>query len=308
MRLGIIGALCFFIMQSGFAKQHDIPPQTKPIPAFTAIKIRGNINVNLHTGYQKPALTLMGNPEDLSNIKIEVVDGVLYVSLKTQAVPYVPVSADIRTRYLNGIEYYGTGTITGDQLRAHLSRLIIDNRGPTTLKGQIALSYVEIRGDGFTEISQISSRHLHVKLAEHAKLKLNGFAALKHLEMQGSSWFSLAWVKTPTLLLCASDKAYIELAGIVNKLDAQLSNSAKLNARYLRIRRAFVKTRDNSVAEISAVDHQHTLATDASDIRFYNLPKMKTDFMNHDGAVLDMRDFNTAFAEEPRPYDNYNRP
>ncbi len=308
MRAWILGLTCLFLIHGGYAKPQHSPAQTMPIPLFTAVKIHGNINVNLHTGYNKPALTLIGNPEDLANIKIEVVEGVLYLSLKDPALPYEPVSADIRTHYLNGLEYHGTGTITGEHLRANLERLLIDNHGSTTLKGTVLLSYVEIRGDGFTHISGVTSRHLHVKLAEHAKLQLTGFAALKHLEMQGSSWFSLAWVKTPTLIVCASDKAYIELAGIVNKLDAQLWNSAKFNARFLRARRAFVKTHDNSVAEIAATAHQHTLATDASDIRFYNLPDMKTDFMNFDGAVLDMRAFNTAFVEEPRAYDNYNRP
>lgn len=308
MRAWIVGVTCLFLIHSSHAQPIQSPTQTMPIPSFSAVKIHGNVNINLHTGYNRPALTLMGDPKDLANVKIEVVEDVLFISLKEPSSPNKSISADIRTRYLNGLEYHGTGIITGERLRANLERLIIDNHGSTTLKGTVLLSYVNIRGDGLTQISGVKSRHLHVKLAEHAKLRLTGVAALKHLEMEGDSWFSLAWLKTPTLILCASNKAYIELAGIVNKLDAQLWNSAKLNARYLRARRAFVKTHDNSVAEIAATAHQHTLATDASDIRFYNLPDMKTDFMNFDGAVLDMRAFNTAFDEEPRAYDNYNRP
>lgn len=308
MRSWILGCVSLLLTHSGYTAPQYSPTQTMQIPSFTAVKIRGNINVNLHTGYNKPALTLRGNPTDLAKIKFKVMEGVLYISLKKPSSPDDSISVDIRTRYLNCLEYHGKGTITGEHLRANLERLIIDNRGATTLKGTILLSYVEIKGHGLTQISEVTSRHLHVKLGEHAKLKLYGFAALKHLEMEGHSWFSLAWIKTPTLIVCASDKAYIELAGIVNKLDAQLWNSAKFNARFLRARRAFVKTHDNSVAEISALEHQHTLATDASDIRFYNLPDMKTDFMNFDGAVLDMRAFNTTFVDEPRPYDNYNRP
>jgi hypothetical protein len=308
MRAWIVGIAYLFLIHSSHAQPIKTPPQHLAIPSFSAVKIRGIMNVNLHTGYSTPALTLMGDPKDLANVKIEVVEDVLFISLKEPASPNNVLSVDIRTRYLNGLEYHGTGTITGDHLRANLERLVIDNHGPTTLKGTVLLSYVNIRGDGLTQISGVKSRHLHVKLAEHAKLRLTGLAALKHLEMEGNSWFSLAWIKTPTLILCASDKAYIELAGIVNKFDAKLQGSAKLNARYLRARRAFVKTHDNSVAEIAAIAHQHTLATDASDIRFYNLPDMKTDFMNFDGAVLDMRAFNTAYDEEPRAYDNYNRP
>lgn len=308
MRAWMAGITCFFLIHSAHAEPYYASTQPMPIPSFTAVNIKGNINVNLHTGYKDPAFTLKGDPKDLADIKVGVVSGVLFLSSKERGQAYGPISVDIRTRYLNGLTYQGSGTITGARLRANLEQLIIDNHGSTTLKGTILLRHVDIQGNGITQISGVTSRHLHVKLGDHAKLRLMGFAALKHLEMAGNSWFSLAWVKTPTLIVCASDKAYIELAGIVNKLDAQLWNSAKLNARFLRAKRAFVKTHDNSVAEIATTAHQHTLATDASDIRFYNLPNMKTDFMNFDGAVLDMRAFNTTFVDEPRPYDNYNRP
>ena len=121
--------------------------------------------------------------------------------------------------------------------------------------------------------------------------------------MDDHTWFSLSWVKTPTLIVRGSNKAFIQLAGIANKLDVELWDFSQLNARYLRARRAFVKTHDNSVAKISTTSHQHLLATDASDIRQYNLPAMKTDFMAMEGAILDMRAFNTAFVEEPTPYN-----
>lgn len=309
MRAWILGLACLCFIHSSYAKLSDVRTQNRVTPSFNAVHIHGNINVHLHTGYRHSALTLKGDPDDLAEIKVEVIDGVLHLSLKNPTMPYYgPISADIRTHYLNGLEYHGRGTITANHLRANLERLIIDNHGSTTLKGTILLRYVDIKGDGLTQINQVTSRHLHVKLADHAHLQLNGFAALKHLEMKGSSWFSLAWVKTTTLILCASDKARIELAGIVNQFDAQLWNAAKLNARYLRARRAFVKTHDNSIAEISATTHQHTLATEASDIRFYHLPDMKTDFMNFDGAVLDMRPLETALGDEPRAYDDYNLP
>ena len=87
-------------------------------------------------------------------------------------------------------------------------------------------------------------------------------------------------------------------------MEVELWNHADFNGRYLRASRAFVKTHDNSVAKISAVRRQHTLASDASDIYFYNLPEMRTDFMAYDGAVLDMRDWNLLCEQE---YTIYNK-
>ena len=204
---------------------------------------------------------------------------------------------------MNGLVYHGKGNISGEHLRANLERAVIDNQGSTVLRGTVLLGYLEVLGGGDTQISGVTSRRLHVKISGDSKLRLTGVAALKRLDMKGKSWFSLSWEKSPTLIVRACDKAYIEIAGIVNKLDGVIWNSAQLNTRYLRARRVYMKTHDYSVAQISATRHQHTLAMDASDIRFYNLPEMKTDFMVFDGAVLDMRAFDTAFVEEPTPYN-----
>jgi hypothetical protein len=165
------------------------------------------------------------------------------------------------------------------------------------------LRYVDIHGSGYTQVGGVTSPHLHVTLSDQAKLKLTGRAHLKRLDMSGSSWFSLSWEEGSTLIVHATDKAYIQIAGIINKLDVAITDFAQFNGRFLRAKRAFVKTHGNSVAKISTLNHQHLLAADASDIRTYHLPEMKTDFMSYDGAVLDMRAFNTEFVQEPTPFN-----
>ena len=106
------------------------------------------------------------------------------------------------------------------------------------------------------------------------------------------------------MVVRARDQSFIQLAGAVGKLDVELWGKACFRGRYLRADRAFVKTHDVSVAEISAVKRQHTLANDASDIHFYNVSTMKADFMGFDGAVLDMRDLGLPFTQE---YTRYNK-
>lgn len=296
---------CFFVAHFSYSQPNIVPQSNySTLKPFTAVKVVGDINLNLHTGYFSPSVVMSGAPEDLSHVHLQVSrTGVLCIEVKDDVHFIGPVSADIRTRYLNGLTYSGNGSITGTRLRANLERVVITNKGPTVLSGVVRLGYLEVLGPGYIQMSGVISPHLHVKLSRQAKVKLTGIAALRRLDMDGTSWFSMSWVKTPTLIVRATGKAYIQLAGIVNKLDAEISDFAQLNARYLRARRAFVKTHGNSVAKIAATHHQHTLATDASDIRFYNLPEMRSDFMAFDGAVLDLRLFNTAFVKEPTAYN-----
>lgn len=312
MRIFIIA--CIFSAHASYSQPSTSAPemlrhrsQTWLFPSFSSVNIVGNFNVQLHTGYANTAVVLSGSEAALENAELGVIDGVLTLSLKKPKLDCGPITANIRTRYLNGLIYHGNGNISGQHLRANLERAVIDTRGETVLNGTILLGYLEVLGGGYTQIGGATSRRLHVKVSENSKLRLKGVVALKRLDMKGKSWFSLFWEKSPTLIVRACDQASIEIAGIVNKLDGEVWNSAKLNARYLRARRVYMKTHDYSVALISATRHQHTLAADSSDIRFYNLPEMKTDFMAGDGAVLDMRAFDTSFVEEPEPYTPYNK-
>ena len=97
--------------------------------------------------------------------------------------------------------------------------------------------------------------------------------------------------------------AFVQLAGIADRLDVELWGNARFRGRYLRANTLFVKTHDSSLAEVSAVKRQHTLASGSSDIHFYNIPQLKTDLMAFNGAVLDMRDWNNPWTQE---YNQYN--
>lgn len=278
--------------------------QKRNVPAFTRVKVIGNIDVNLHTGYQRPHVVLHGDARDLALLKVTVSDSQLRLSLDKTYPHYGRVRVDINSRYLNVFEYHGVGIIRGKGLNSRLLDLIIENQGPTTLQGQLGVHYLYITGNGYSQIQGIQSPDLKIKLAGQAKVKLVGVVHLTHLNMKGDSWLSFYWVKSDFLSIRGYDKSFIQLAGAVDKLDVELWNQSRFNGRYLRAQRSFVKTHHESVAEISAVKRQHTLATDISDIRFFNIPNMKTDFMAFGGAVLDMRDLASPYVQE---YSQYNK-
>lgn len=286
-----------------------IPPpakkalQHRQLPAFNKVTVEGNVNVSLHTGYSHPKLILHGDPTDLLQVKTVVTGSSLLISVGKGYPRCGPITAEIRGRYLNAFNYRGVGTITGNNLHSGLLDLSIDNPGRTTLGGRIFLRKLSVSGGGYTQISGISSQNLQLSIQDKSKVQLSGTVNITRLNLDSDAWLGMYWIKSNSLIVRAKGHSVVQLAGVVGKLDVELCEQAQFKGRYLRAGRAFVKTRDKAVAEISAVRRQHTLATDASDIYFYNIPTMRTDFMAYNGAVLDMRDW-SLFMQE---YDRYNK-
>ena len=304
--------ICFVILAVGCMRSSDmqasdvtqISQQNRNVPAFTRVYVDGALNVSLHTGYSHPHVIVKGDTRDLAFVTVTVVDGALHVKLREGYPRHGGVQVEIDRRYLNSFEYHGSGIVTGNHLRTSLLDVVIDNEGKTTLVGRIGLRKLIVSGRGYTEIDGINSQSLLIKFSGNPKVRLAGFVNLTSLDMSDDGWLTMYWIKSKALTVRGHGKAFIQLAGGVGKLDVELWDKARFKGRYLRAQYAFVKTHGQSVAEISAVKRQHTLASDTSDIRFYNIPVMKADFMGSDGAVLDLRDLRPPFIQE---YDQYNK-
>lgn len=274
------------------------------MPVFNQVVVQGRMDVSLHTGYRKPQIILRGDPRDLAQLSTAVKDNTLLVGLTPGYPKFGLVSIDIRGRYLNSFIYNGAGQIRGPRLNTGLLDISITNTGQTRLGGNINLRKLEVNGSGYTEIVGIKSQNLQVSLNGKPHVKLVGLVRLSTLNLTGDGSLGLYWVKSDMLTIRSKGKTFIQLAGVANKLDLELWGTSQFNGRYLRVKRLFAKTHDKSIAEITALDRQHTLATDSSDIRFYEIPEMKADFMGFNGAVLDMRDWNNPVMEE---YTRYNK-
>ncbi len=280
--------------------------QNVQVSSFTRATVNGRFNVTLHTGASRSQLILRGDPRDLSHVQSKVVNGVLYVSAPKDTPQFGGLQVDIYTRYLNAFEYHGAGLVMGAGLRVSLLDLVIDNPGQTRLAGRIGLHSLDVKGGGYTQIAGINSPNLQLKIADNSQVKLAGRVNLTELNLKdkhSGGRLSVYWVKSRALVVRGGGKSFIQLAGVVDKLDVELWDQSHFNGRYLRAERAFIKTHDQSLADISAVKRQHTLAMDTSDIHFYNLSTLRTDYMADMGAVLDFRDHGTPFEQEYTPYN-----
>lgn len=305
--------LIFFLLTACTPYKAKITPAAPPaikikqmrrVPTFNQVDVQGQINVNLHTGYQQPLVILNGDARDLAAVELRVINNTLHLVAAKGYPLHGPIHADIRGRYLNRLIAKDTPIITGTQLRTRLLDVYLINTGNVRLGGSIGLGMLDITGKGFTQINGLSSQNLKLHFQESPKVQLSGVANLTLLTMQGNSSLSLYWVKTDTLTVRAGHKASIQLAGAVNKLDVELWGNARFKGRYLRAQRSFVKTHDHAVAEISTAKHQSNFATGSSDIYYYNLPNTRAGFMAFDGSILDMREWNQF---ELKDFTRYNK-
>ena len=279
--------------------------QTRSMATFNQVDVHGRININLHTGYKKPQLILRGDARDLIQLQTIVQNGTLYINLGSGYPQHGEVNIDVRGRFLNKFRYEGAGIIIGDQLNTRFLDLYLANQGSTRLGGSLGIQELIVKGNGEVRISGISSYNMQIHLIGSPKVQLSGTVNLAELNIDGNGWLSLYWVKSKNLLIKAKKSARIQLAGIANHLEVELWGSAQFKGRYLRAQRSFVKTHDKSVAEISSVNHQSSLATDVSDIYYYNIPNTRADFMAFDGSVLDMRDLTSPYLNQK--YTRYNQ-
>jgi formylmethanofuran dehydrogenase subunit C len=287
------------------------PPVTKKairyhrLSAVDKIEVEGNFNVNLHTGYKHPEIRFRGEANDLKQITFEPRGNALVIRMGKGYPHNGVVFADIRTTNLSSFTYKGRGKVVGASIRARLLDLSIDNPGKTIFSGAIVLRKLEASGGGYVQVSPIATRCLQLTISGNTKVSLGGGVMdLAKLTIDGNVGLCLPRVISHGLIIQGKGKACIQLAGAVDKLDVELWDSALFKGRYLRAKRAFVKTHDKAVADMTAVNHQHTFATDASDIYFYKIPNTKADFMACDGSVLDMRDWDPY---DFRDYDRYNK-
>lgn len=288
----------------------DTRPTGKPtteyrkVAAFNQVDVQGRMNVQLHTGYREPRVVLRGDPRDLVQVKTTVQSNTVYISIGNGFPQHGPVTADIQGRFLNRVHYVGAGTISGNRLNTRLLDMSITNPGTTRLQGTIGLRRLEVNGGGLVQINGVTGSALQVHFTGSPKVQLHGMVNLTRLDLDGGGWLSLYWVKSNNLIINAKKSAKIQLAGKVNRLEVELWGNANFKGRYLRAQRTFVKTHDWSVAEISSVNHQSNLATDASNIFYYNIPNTRADFMAYNGSVLDMREWGQHDFED---FTRYNK-
>jgi len=283
--------------------------QQRTFAPFTRLRIDGSVDVTLHNA-SRASITIQGSKFDIDALKICEKDGFLRINMGLGYPHGGHIHIDVYTPKLTTFIYRGTGTIQANPLRTPTLDLDIKNNGKTTLKGAFYIRNVILRGN-----SDVFLEHPHypktltnqprvsIKMSQKSHLRMVGFIRLYKLTLLNDSVISAYWIDSDDLQVCAKDHAYVQLGGAVDRLEVNLTGEARFNGRYLRSKRVFAKTFGHSTAQINAVKQQHTLASDDSNIYYYNIPDAKADFMAYQGAVLDRREWGLFMQE----FNKYNK-
>lgn len=273
--------------------------QTKVFRPFDQIRVEGPFNVSLHTGFKQPKVVLSGDMTSFSQIHMLVRNGVLFIGCDTGCSKKGPFSLRIQTHHLRSFAYRGKGTIVGKKLHTTQLNLDIKNRGVSELGGRLGLRQVKISGGGYVTLTGVEAKHLNLWVTDRSKAQLAGKITLGGLILDDGSWVSLHWLRANQLKIRARDKTVVQMAGVAKLIDVELWDHAQFKGRYLKTEQTYVKTHDFALAEITTTEHQHTLATDSSDIYFYRVPETKANYMAYEGSVLDLRLFNPKLQHDP---------
>lgn len=257
---------------------------------FSAVDVSGPISVQINAGSRRYALQLVGDTASLSHVYAAVREGVLYLGLQPHTKPTQVgnVLAKVYMPQLSLLRYNGTGGVSGSNLTGPLS-VSAGGSGDIILVGKnIDVRDVYTAGSVNVHILGVNSTSLNVYEGGTGNINLAGTAVLQSVTYNGNGTLSIEWVNTSNIKVVGAGKGRIFLAGVTNFLDATLSDYMFLDARYLHANRVLVNTRNHARADVWPQDNLTALATDGSNIYYYNDPTFEGGYMRTKGAVLRM--------------------
>jgi hypothetical protein len=115
----------------------------------------------------------------------------------------------------------------------------------------------------------------HLAVIDHhpGNLTLRGTYPIAQITKTAPGLIDIRWIKSDKLQILATHGAHIRVSGTVNHLRAQLADNSRLDAKHLRAQHAWIRTQDNSVAEVFAIKVLNAFANENSLIDYYKHPK-----------------------------------
>lgn len=269
---------------------------------FDGVLVKGDITVRLHHTRGQSYAVAKGDPRDLAYFEFKIDKGVLKICVGKGFPHFANMVVDVWVNDLHCLKQYGFSKVSGRNLYSSGLHLLAKGQEPVILSGHLKVDIIQAMLNSKVQIDGIQSKHLILDIRQHADVKLKGVVGISHLTMADDSHLNLYWMKTNQIKIILKDRAHVHIAGKVLILDLEMFDQSFFAGRHLRANRAFVKTHQRAIAEISVERSQHTFALDQSHIDFFNVPLMKTDFMVENAAVLDLREWSMPYGQEDEDF------
>lgn len=260
--------------------------QLRSTKTFSRANFEGDLNVILKPLNRGSKIELQGDSRDIPYVATEIKNGELVVSVPNHYPQHGPVTAIVSTSRLNYLAYQGDGDITAKRFNAPEIDLKLYINGNVDFSGKLGLRDLSVTGRNQIKLMGVNSKHLNVSMNGDVDIKIQGLANLERIKYKGDGRLALYWVESPDLEVLGYGRAKVHLAGRAHYLHAVTHDKSELDARYLRIDKAYVKARDNSLIRLVPIRELNALASEHGHIFYYQSPKFKADYMAQNGAIL----------------------
>jgi hypothetical protein len=283
---------------------------TVKVPDFTKLITNGNFQVQILGNLDHNTVDILGPNNLVRNIAVTVHgNSILIRTIKNSPVSLQNVIVRIGVHVLNVIKNTDA-TITGrnilteqfvlDTMNANtllqghlgLQKVIHTGRGTTTLigvssphltmelngngninaSGKIGINRIKHYGDGRINIIGADSESLLIAAGGRGTTAVSGYVNLRAITAKDAAKVYLYWVNSVNVAIDASDKAHIGLAGVANNANVTLHGDARFDGEYLQVQNFYLRTFDNSHANITARTKLFAAVQGGSSVYFFGAP------------------------------------
>lgn len=222
------------------------------LPPINAIDVNGDIDVEIETGSWGQRIALSGSRRLTESVRMQVRGSRLRIGTLCMCNP----------------------SHARPKISIHLPSLT-----------QLACSGQDIH----VSVDGLSANHPVVMIFQGSPhVELKGHISLYRLIAGGHSHVFVYWIDICEPCIKAMGNAEICIGGIADTLSIDAYQSARVDARYVRTRRAFVKTYGCSRADICVMKSMNIFAADSSNVYYYQDPKFQAPFLQCAGSVIKM--------------------
>ncbi len=180
----------------------------------------------------------------------------------------------------------GSGTVTIINTCTPYLCLKVVGNGNVNISGRVGVQSIVHHGNGTVNIVGTDTDSLVINAAGMGLTNVVGFANLKRVVAIDCSQVYLYWVNSCGTYVCERNHAMVGLAGHTANLNVDLSDEAHFQGSYLHGGNVYVRTRDESHANVVADKRIFANADGLSSIYFYGTPTNVSRFMSGKGVVI----------------------
>lgn len=176
------------------AKPTDAAPSkiTKTQP-FHSVEISGGFEVQLETGDQH-SIEVIGAPDAISTVKIEVAGGELSVSRETSFWRNSSVQLRIVSPSVDAIELSGAVSLRAPKLQAQALKIEASGASSLVLSGAVDQLTLDLSGASTVDALGLLADKVHLEASGACKVKVHAASSLK-VDVSGAS--SVHYAGTP---------------------------------------------------------------------------------------------------------------